>query len=830
MKKNFKPSYSTIILATCWEERQELVRLSKWVVGVFILLLSATGLNAQSGGWDASGTNGATGFMDHGSGVIQLMGNTTTGCAGAAIHETTSKYDPTVDGVFNKCYQVFFGCPGNDDIGSDTKGDGMAFSFSKCAYNINNGNSCGGGLGYMGSCSQMITVEFDTWSSQGSANFDNIYQGTGNNDQVAIHRDGDASFNGYITGANPGNLEDGLEHTVCINYNPTTHLMVVSIDGNSVLTYNFTGSPYDLQTYFGAGGLNQTWSSGKFGATNPATVSNGASITGTLGGLPLCPANIVITSPSSVSVVDICNGPITITASATPPASNTISFVEFFVDGLSIGVDNTANYAITWNSVSNGDHAITAVAHYSPSNTTSTSSASTITVSPGIQETLSAPTIDGTAEIAWGNYATSSLDEIPVGTISGPSDLSATYQTMRDANNLYILVEVTDDNLWNDGGPNPWDNDGVEVFIDMGNDKNTSYGVDDFQYAFVYNDAVTVTEYKHNAITGVTFSQGVKAGGYIMEISIPWTTLGGAPIDGELIGFDLHINEDDGGGARDAKIAWNDAADIAFNNPTGFGTIIAAGCNPCPTGIVSGNNMVCDGMTTSPLSVSFTGNGPWSFTYTIDGLSQPAITNINTSPYVFQSATGAHVYTLTSVSNATTSGCTGNASGTAIITLATIPVVHDGIFMPPGSATLSVDNTGGTYEWYDAPIGGNLVFTGPIFNTPVLTIALTYYVQEASGAPCRIEVRAIPITTTPEAFLIPNLITPNSDGKNDQFEILGLPVGSALNVFNRWGDRVYQSSDYDNLWAGSNYSDGVYYFDLMLPDGKQYKGWLNIVR
>ncbi|MBX9851490.1 MAG: gliding motility-associated C-terminal domain-containing protein [Cytophagaceae bacterium] len=77
-------------------------------------------------------------------------------------------------------------------------------------------------------------------------------------------------------------------------------------------------------------------------------------------------------------------------------------------------------------------------------------------------------------------------------------------------------------------------------------------------------------------------------------------------------------------------------------------------------------------------------------------------------------------------------------------------------------------------------------------------------------------------------FFIPNLVTPNSDGKNDLFEITALPEGSGLKVFNRWGDDMYQNSDYDNQWVAV--TDGIYYFELILPDGKKYKGWVNIVR
>jgi gliding motility-associated-like protein len=264
------------------------------ILVAIITFTTLSNLNAQSGGWDGSGTNGTTGFKDWGNGVIQLLDYNSTGCAGSAVHETTSTYDATGATDFNQCYQVYFGCPGNDNIGSDSKGDGMAFSFWKSglAFNINNGLACGGGLGYMGTVgavdpnTKMITIEFDTWSSQGNFGFDAAYGGgvSGTNDEIAIHRGGDASDGGRLTSANAGNLEDGLEHAVCINYNHTTHILSVSIDGVSKITYDFTGSAYEFSVFFGAGGVNQTWSAGKYGATDQATVSNGASIFANVGG------------------------------------------------------------------------------------------------------------------------------------------------------------------------------------------------------------------------------------------------------------------------------------------------------------------------------------------------------------------------------------------------------------------------------------------------------------------------------------------------------------------------------------------------------------------
>ena len=48
------------------------------------------------------------------------------------------------------------------------------------------------------------------------------------------------------------------------------------------------------------------------------------------------------------------------------------------------------------------------------------------------------------------------------------------------------------------------------------------------------------------------------------------------------------------------------------------------------------------------------------------------------------------------------------------------------------------------------------------------------------------------------------LFTPNNDGFNDYWELPDLPSWGKCNVkvYNRWGNRVYQSSDYKNNWDG----------------------------
>ena len=78
---------------------------------------------------------------------------------------------------------------------------------------------------------------------------------------------------------------------------------------------------------------------------------------------------------------------------------------------------------------------------------------------------------------------------------------------------------------------------------------------------------------------------------------------------------------------------------------------------------------------------------------------------------------------------------------------------------------------------------------------------------------------------------IPNVITPNNDGLNDAlyFKNLEQFPGSSLLVYNRWGNLIYESKNYNNAWV-PDVSDGVYYFILELPEGKKFSGYFHVFK
>ncbi|MBF9237009.1 gliding motility-associated C-terminal domain-containing protein [Hymenobacter sp. BT683] len=77
-----------------------------------------------------------------------------------------------------------------------------------------------------------------------------------------------------------------------------------------------------------------------------------------------------------------------------------------------------------------------------------------------------------------------------------------------------------------------------------------------------------------------------------------------------------------------------------------------------------------------------------------------------------------------------------------------------------------------------------------------------------------------------------NVITPNGDGQNDLFVIENVEryPNTALSIFNRWGQPVYQSRDYRNTYGGQGAGPGLYYYLCQLTDGTAYKGWFEVIR
>lgn len=76
---------------------------------------------------------------------------------------------------------------------------------------------------------------------------------------------------------------------------------------------------------------------------------------------------------------------------------------------------------------------------------------------------------------------------------------------------------------------------------------------------------------------------------------------------------------------------------------------------------------------------------------------------------------------------------------------------------------------------------------------------------------------------------VPNIFTPNNDSFNQNFVVTATEQVS-LEVFNRWGKKVYQDEAYQNDWKASGLANGIYYYRITFPNQEVCNGWLQILR
>ncbi|MBO9674606.1 MAG: tandem-95 repeat protein, partial [Sphingobacteriaceae bacterium] len=111
----------------------------------------------------------------------------------------------------------------------------------------------------------------------------------------------------------------------------------------------------------------------------------------------------------------------------------------------------------------------------------------------------------------------------------------------------------------------------------------------------------------------------------------------------------------------------------------------------------------------------------------------------------------------------------------------------------------------------------------------------SYRVRDAFGY--YTNVAAVTLNTNFTGLTIPNLFTPNGDGINDTFEILGInqyPTNE-LTIVNRWGNEVFRTKGYQNNWTGEGLNEGTYYYLLRVKKAgsdqyEVFKGYITLIR
>jgi gliding motility-associated-like protein len=194
-------------------------------------------------------------------------------------------------------------------------------------------------------------------------------------------------------------------------------------------------------------------------------------------------------------------------------------------------------------------------------------------------------------------------------------------------------------------------------------------------------------------------------------------------------------------------------------------------------------------------------------------------------------------------------GCRDTVIQTGMITVFSQPEANFSYYPNPANITNPeihfTPNTSGVIDTWAWDFGD---FATATTQSPTHTYADTGHYQVVlvitnSLGPCTYTVTNTVVINPYYVLYIPSAFTPNDNGTNDLFmpQGDGFDIGSyEIRIFNRWGERVYQSADMKEGWNGKHSNSGpvveqgIYVYKISIRDYKgfphEYIGNLSVLR
>ena len=300
------------------------------------------------------------------------------------------------------------------------------------------------------------------------------------------------------------------------------------------------------------------------------------------------------------------------------------------------------------------------------------------------------------------------------------------------------------------------------------------------------------------------------------------------------------------GGTTAYSYNWNPAAanaNVDANVPAGVYNVTVTDANGCTAasgstvielpGIVlnaTAHNVLCNPLHNGYILMNAqTVNPPATYQWS----------NGATTASIFSLYTGNFAVTITDANN-----CKVDTSFTILndsaFTLVAVP--HDTAIDLGSSVDVVAVIAGGTLAsiiWTPS----EFLSCGDCVNPTAAPVNDMYYVATAVSDSGCVASDKVTITVVPAYdIFIPNVFTPNGDGNNDFFEVFGNKKAwkqFEVQVFNRWGEKVYESNDmnfkWDGIFRGKTAPQSVYVYQVHLVyldnyTDKLYKGSVTLVR
>lgn len=156
---------------------------------------------------------------------------------------------------------------------------------------------------------------------------------------------------------------------------------------------------------------------------------------------------------------------------------------------------------------------------------------------------------------------------------------------------------------------------------------------------------------------------------------------------------------------------------------------------PMTVSVTPANPTICSGSSVQLNTTVTGGNAPYTYSWNT-GAGSSSITASVAGTYtvsVNDNTVGCSAVTASAVVNSSTTPDAPTAAATAVCY--------------GNTATLNATAPGGTYQWFDAAVAGNLLNSTSAYTTPALSAATTYYVQTTVNG-CTSSRTAVPVSVT----------------------------------------------------------------------------------
>lgn len=142
-----------------------------------------------------------------------------------------------------------------------------------------------------------------------------------------------------------------------------------------------------------------------------------------------------------------------------------------------------------------------------------------------------------------------------------------------------------------------------------------------------------------------------------------------------------------------------------------------------------------------------------------------------------------------------------------------------------------------SYQWTPSSGLSCIDCPNPVFSSYERNNSYTLLVTYNTGCFIKANVKVVVTGTFP--LFIPNAFSPNGDGNNDVYQVFSQGVKDfSLNIFNRWGEKIFESTNILETWDGSYKGNMqppgtyVYYVDIKYLNGKKVNenGSITLIR